>query len=186
MEKKYQRGKIYKIVDVGYNKCYIGSTAENCLSSRMSRHRYDYKIYKQTLQKKMRCFDIFDEYGVENCKIELIEHYPCNSIEELRKREGYFIQNAECVNRCVAGRTKNEWHYDNKEHCNKKSNTHYYNNREQRLRQEKERRELNKGTINAKKKVSHLCECGVSYTNSHKARHKQTQRHQHYINSLQD
>ena len=28
MENKYQNSKIYKIVDVGYNKCYIGSTVE--------------------------------------------------------------------------------------------------------------------------------------------------------------
>jgi len=86
MENKYKRGKIYKIIDVGYNKCYIGSTAEKTLSNRMSRHRYDYKIYKQTLNEKMTCFDIFDEYGIENCKIELIENYPFNNIEELRKR----------------------------------------------------------------------------------------------------
>ena len=39
---KYQNGKIYKIVDVGYNKCYIGSTCE-ALSQRMARHRSNYK-----------------------------------------------------------------------------------------------------------------------------------------------
>ena len=56
MENKYKRGKIYKIVDVGYNKCYIGSTAEKTLSNRMSRHRYDYKIYKQTLNEENDVF----------------------------------------------------------------------------------------------------------------------------------
>ena len=35
MENKYQRGKIYKIVDIGCTKCYIGSTIET-LSNRMS------------------------------------------------------------------------------------------------------------------------------------------------------
>ena len=25
---KYQNGKIYKITDIGYSKCYIGSTCE--------------------------------------------------------------------------------------------------------------------------------------------------------------
>ena len=43
---KYQNGKIYKIVDVGYNKCYIGSTCE-ALSQRMARHRSNYKRYLQ-------------------------------------------------------------------------------------------------------------------------------------------
>ena len=35
---KYQNGKIYKITDIAYNKCYIGSTTEG-LSLRMARHR---------------------------------------------------------------------------------------------------------------------------------------------------
>ena len=41
---RYENGKIYKITDVGYNKCYIGSTCEN-LSKRMERHRKQYKEY---------------------------------------------------------------------------------------------------------------------------------------------
>ena len=83
----------------------------------------------------------------------------------------FFIQTVECVNRCVAGRTKNEWNFDNKECYKKKAIENYYKNREQRSKQQKEHRELNKETVNAQKKISHLCECGVSYTNNHKARH---------------
>ena len=37
-------GNIYKIVVVGYNLSYLGSTREK-LSKRMERHRADYKIY---------------------------------------------------------------------------------------------------------------------------------------------
>ena len=47
---KYQNGKIYKITDVGYNKCYIGSTTEG-LSTRMARHRAS---FKQFLMVKVR------------------------------------------------------------------------------------------------------------------------------------
>jgi hypothetical protein len=32
------------------------------------------------------------KYGIENCKIELVEAYPCENKEELRKREGYWIK----------------------------------------------------------------------------------------------
>ena len=41
---RYENGKIYKIVDTGYNKCYVGSTCES-LSQRMARHRKDYARY---------------------------------------------------------------------------------------------------------------------------------------------
>ena len=37
-------GQIYKIVDIGQTKMYIGSTTEP-LSKRMERHRSDYKQY---------------------------------------------------------------------------------------------------------------------------------------------
>ena len=69
---KYHNGKIYKIVDVGYNKCYVGSTTEK-LSMRMVRHRSDYKRYKNGKINKITSFDLFDTYGIENCKIELVE-----------------------------------------------------------------------------------------------------------------
>ena len=107
---RYENGKIYKIVDVGYNKCYIGSTCES-LSQRMARHRACYNLYLKDKAKQpaMTSFSIFDEYGVENCKIELIEKYECNNKEELLKREGSHIKENECVNRCLAGRTKIEY-----------------------------------------------------------------------------
>ena len=68
---KYHNGKIYKITDIGYNKCYIGSTCEE-LSQRMARHRIKYKCFLNgSIQDKTRSFDLFNEYGIENCKIEL-------------------------------------------------------------------------------------------------------------------
>ena len=40
-----------------------------------------------------------EEYGLDNCKIELIEKFPCSNIEELRRREGYYIKEFDCVKR---------------------------------------------------------------------------------------
>ena len=65
---KYQNGKVYKIVDIGYNKFYIGSTCEE-LSRRMSHHRAKFKRFLNgSKETYMRSYDIFNEYGVENCK----------------------------------------------------------------------------------------------------------------------
>lgn len=107
---RYENGKIYKISDVGYNKCYIGSTCES-LSQRLARHRACYNLFlkNKAKQPKMKSFELFDEYGVENCKIELIEHWGCDTKEELLKREGHHIKENDCVNRCLAGRTKIEY-----------------------------------------------------------------------------
>ena len=63
----------------------------------------------------MKKIDIFNEFGIENCKIELIENYPCQSKEELFKREGGHIKATECVNRQIASRTQQEWKLDKPE-----------------------------------------------------------------------
>ena len=49
-------------------------------------------------------FEMFDEYGVDNCKIELIENTPFNSKEEHMKIEGQHIECNDCINKKVAGR----------------------------------------------------------------------------------
>jgi len=112
-QNKYQNAKIYKIVDIGYNKCYIGSTCEE-LSQRMARHRLKYKSFLSGNYSRVSSFDLFNEYGVENCKVELIEYYKCDTLQELRRKEGEHMKNTECVNKNVAGRTVKEYHEDNK------------------------------------------------------------------------
>ena len=62
---RYEHGQIYKIVDAGFNVCYIGSTTEP-LSKRMGRHRKYYKAYLETGKVDTRVRLIFDKYGVEN------------------------------------------------------------------------------------------------------------------------
>ena len=69
---RYSKGKIYKVVNIGYNKMYIGSTVES-LSKRMERRRSKYKEYLRGDGDNTRVYWLFDEFGVENCRIELID-----------------------------------------------------------------------------------------------------------------
>ena len=73
------------------------------LSKRMERHRADYIIYLGGKKHFTTVYKIFNEYGKENCKLDLVANYPCHSKQELLKREGFQIQTTEGVNRCVAG-----------------------------------------------------------------------------------
>jgi hypothetical protein len=100
----YQKGKIYKIYSyINPEKCYIGSTCQT-LEKRFNSHKYP-----QQLRSKTSLWILFEEYGIENCCIELIENYACNNLYELLRREGYYIQKLDCVNKIVAGRTKEEY-----------------------------------------------------------------------------
>jgi hypothetical protein len=112
---KYEGGKIYKIVDSGNNKVYYGSTI-NKLNSRFKKHVKAYEYWKAgELKTKTSSFIIFDEFGVDNCMIELVLEYPCNSRTELTHKEGDYIRRNHCVNKLIAGRTNKQYRADNKE-----------------------------------------------------------------------
>ena len=213
---RYENGKMYKITDIGYNKCYIGSTCEQ-LSKRMSRHRKDYNDYlneKDFNKHHTTSTLIFEEYGLDNVKIELIENYPCNSKGELLKREGHYIQTIDCVNRCIAGRDKlayNKERYEhNKETILQKNKEYREQNQEQIKEMKKAYREANQDKIKEKKKKYRednierlkekgrqyyldnkkkwneiiVCECGSSITRGCLNKHLNTTKHKTLIQEL--
>lgn len=88
----YELGKIYTIRSSETVGVYIGSTCQS-LAVRFGGHKAHYKRNNSITSRH-----IFD-YGVENAYIELLENYPCNSKEELHKREGEHIRMMEnCIN----------------------------------------------------------------------------------------
>ena len=112
---RYQKGKIYQIVDNGYNMFYIGSTCCE-LSARLAQHRMHYKQFnKMQRTTRFTVYNIFDKYGAENCKIELIENFPCEHRAELLKREGFYTRSMECVNKQIPDRTREEYCATHKE-----------------------------------------------------------------------
>ena len=114
----YENGKIYKIVgDDG--STYYGSTSCS-LKDRMRKHLYDKgtSAYKKIISQM--------EY-----EIILVENYPCESKKELELREGWYIRENPCVNRCIAGRTTKEYYADHREKILKIREVYYVENREE-------------------------------------------------------
>ena len=173
---RYENGKIYKIVDVGYEKMYIGSTTEP-LSKRMERHRSKYKEYLRGEGDNTRVYWLFDEFGVENCKIELIENYSCNSREELERQEGKHQKNNDCINKIIAGRTRKERYNDKPEYYLAQQNNYYKLHPEHKKEKGKKQYQEKKHILLEK----HLCGCGKHYTFQHKKRHEQTKKHQDWL-----
>jgi hypothetical protein len=151
----YKNGRIYKLTDVNYTKCYIGSTTQP-LCKRFYHHKAGFKSWKNGIGRKSTSYDIFEEFGVENCFIELIESFPCSSKEELIKREGYFIKNTTCVNKIIMGRTPDQYRVDCKEKikeyrdANKDKMKEYRDANKDKM---KEYRQDNKDKIKLQKKI---------------------------------
>lgn len=80
----YKNGKIYKVqFDDGH--FYIGSTAGE-LRRRLFQHRIN-KTDKASI-----CSKHIQKVGKNTCRIVLIEDYPCDSKEHLRRKEDEHIQ----------------------------------------------------------------------------------------------
>ena len=129
----YQNGKIYKLWSPQGEEIYIGSTTQS-LAKRKALHK----------QMKNKCCSklLFEKY--DDVRIELIEKYPCENKMVLNKREGHHIRNNECINRRIAGRTKKEYHEDNKEKIKEYEKEWYEDNKGKRKEQMKEYYEDNK------------------------------------------
>ena len=56
-----------------------------------------------------------NELGVDNFYIELIENFPCENVELLRKREGELIRELGTLNSRIERRTSKEWREENKD-----------------------------------------------------------------------
>ena len=128
----YSKGQIYKIWDKGFTKCYIGSTTRT-LSRRMSGHKSNYKAYLKSDKCFVSVFDLFDEFGVENCKIVWEEDYPCNNKKELEARECQYQKENECINRVLASRDYKQYYIDKKKDILPKQHIRYKNKKEQIL-----------------------------------------------------
>lgn len=148
---KYQNAKIYKIVSPHHTLCYYGSTIVR-LSDRLSGHK---TALKTGLNHSS---GILLKLG--DCKIILVETFPCNTKEELLAREQYYIENNECINKRYA-------QVINPLERRKSKDRLYYTKNHDQL-------------CETKRKVVE-CECGVNYTYTNTARHLKTMKHLKYL-----
>lgn len=97
----YSESKIFKIVSKNCETdlCYVGCTTKKYLSQRLSALKASYLVWKRTNKNFDEVYSFFDEYGVENCKIELLEFFPCDSKIELDRKTNEYIKVLNCVNK---------------------------------------------------------------------------------------
>ena len=171
----YSEGKIYKIIAETTEDFlpYVGSSTQK-LSKRMSQHRDNYKLFLEGKDRiRSKACDLFQKFGVKNCRIVLIENFPCKTIEELVCRERYWYDNIKNCNAQKPQRTIEEIVNYSKEYCAKnqekiseKKKIHYQANKEQLIKYQKEKIE---------------CVCGAIICKGGKAQHERSQKHISFI-----
>ena len=128
----YSNGKIYKIEPINGEDgdVYIGSTTKKYLSQRMTAHRTDYKRFLNEKGANVRSFKLFEKYGIENCKIILLELVNANTKDELLAREAHYIKSVACVNKMVPLQTSKEYREANRDLINEKNIQAYTANKD--------------------------------------------------------
>jgi hypothetical protein len=155
--------RIYKLTSQQTPKIYIGSTKLS-LNTRFILHKTKFK-------NQVKYITANEILQYPDCSIELIEE--CNMTkDELKRREGDYIKQHDCVNKNIAGRNLKQYYLDNVEKYKENSlkfrteNPEYYN----------KYYHVNKGRFNTKI----TCECGGSYCAFTKSNHFKTQRHTNF------
>ena len=157
----YSNTKIYKIWSTQGPMIYVGSTTKEYLSQRMDTHRGQYKHWKSGKTTKITTsFKLFDEYGFENCMIELLEAKSCSDNHEKIQLEAKHIRELDCVNKVIPGRTRADYRKDNKDKIKEYQDTNKDRiqeyreaNKEKIQEQRKGFREANKDKIKAADKA---------------------------------
>jgi len=190
MAKDYQQAKIYCIKVNTDNEYlpYVGSSCKRLLSQRMNQHRDDYKKWKNGKYGFLSSFTLFEKYGVQNCYIELIESFPCNTSDELRKKEREHIEKQKCVNivkkpfRTIEEEIiyKKNWNKNNNSYVEKYQKEH----KEEITEYKSNYYQKNKEEISEKGKETYECPCGSICRKVAKARHERSIKHQKYLTTI--
>ena len=181
-------GKIYKLV--GYGLTYYGST-KSTLGVRKSGHKQSYKTHMSGKGNYLSSHDILGKGN--DWDIELVEEV--EDLANLLDREGFYINNNECVNIQTSiltveerkayksqwakdNRTKiNEKYQENKTKINEKRRVHMSGEgmKLKKKEQDAKYRTENKAKIDAKKKAKLPCPtCSKLITASNLKRHMKT------------
>jgi hypothetical protein len=179
---RYENAKIYKIVDNTNGDIYVGSTCKK-LCQRIAQHRQDYKRYLKGKFGKLTSFKILENNDYSIVLIENVEN--CKSKEELLKRERFYIESLNCVNKTIPKRTNHEYYLDNKEKVKEYQEANKTKIKEYMKTYNIKYNEVNKETIREKKQKDCMCQiCHCTYKLTHKSDHEKTKKHQNNLKQL--
>lgn len=151
-------------------ECDINMTKKDIL------RREGYHIKDQDFCVNMQIAGRTDkEYREDN--YEKIKKRMRKYAEDNKERIGKYQKKYREDNKEDLSNYRKEYQIKNKEYLNEVSRKYREDNRQKILKKEKEYREKNKEVRYEKAKEKIMCECGMEYRRSHKARHMKTKRH---------
>ena len=198
MDSRYNKGKIYRLVNSVDNEVYVGSTCGS-----LPKRLYDHKSMGKK-KSSIRVYAHLNAIGWASVSIVLVEEYVCENKMQLERRERHWIEVLKpTLNTYVPTRTVQEWTQANKEHVQQQHKAWYENNKERVLVKAKVRRDgLDKGELRdyhknyyqqnkeaIKERVYSrgsqkvVCECGCEVRLDKLQRHKTSDKHKNRMDA---
>ena len=198
----YKLGRIYKVITRESNDIYIGSTF-NELRHRFIMHK---RCYNNSLKDRgVSIRHLFNNYGINNCKIVLIKEYVVVDKRHLEVYEALWIckLNKYCVNQNIpfgfssikSFRKKYyKQYYNDKRETRLEYQKEYNKNKEYKIKEyqkkyQKEHKDnikeyliKNKNKIKERMKHKIECECGSIIRKDSLSRHYTSKKHQNFLN----
>jgi hypothetical protein len=158
-ETDYSKGIIYQIKCNLTGKIYYGSTCD--LDTRIGEHISQHKNHPGRYSSS---------YVIEggDYEVSVVELFPCETQSQLETRESFYIKKNECVNVQIPGRTKQEWHIEN---------------RDRMLDLMATRRENKSDEIKEYANTKVMCGCGEMVSRTNMSRHVKTKKHIEFTSS---
>jgi hypothetical protein len=207
-------GNVYKIIadNDETQMVYIGSTLQKQLSARMKNHRDDYTAYKKgTKPNFTSSFILFDEFGIQNCKIVLLQSYEVSSKDELRAKEQEWIDKIPNCNKYKAFLTEeqkkeyrlnydNQYAIDNREKIAERHKVYAEKHKEEIATYQEQYRADNHEKLLADKKADYqknkekylasqaekvICICGLTLSRGNLPAHERSQQHLDFVNGVE-
>ena len=143
-------GRVYKIITTQGNECYIGSTF-NTTRNRFTQHKSDYKKWKNNKSGFVKSYELFEKYGIENCRMILIKEYDVCDKKHLEIYETLWINKLKSINEIIpfsiSKLSRKKYYKDNKEKILIKSKQYREEHKEELSLYFKNYREENKEKI---------------------------------------
>jgi hypothetical protein len=197
----FNKTVMYKIVcrDINIEDCYVGHTTH--FKSRKNQHKTCCNNFNSKKSEYPLYQFIRKNGGWENWDMIEIEKYPCEDVNEARKRERYWIETfTSSLNTYIPSRTELEYREENRdkltlrskqyrkdnlEICRKRERDYSNANKEKKSEYKKEWYDAKKEQILLKISTKYTCACGACLCIGGKSRHERTRDHISFIQSQQ-
>jgi hypothetical protein len=181
----YAKTLIYKIVcnDLNITECYVGHTTD--FVCRKKSHK-THCINEKDINHNLKIYKIIrDNGGWENYSMIEIEKFPCQDVQEAKKKEREWFEKLNSIlNTIYPQRNKEEYLIANKDKIAIYMKEYANKNKDEIAIYKKKYAEKNKDEIKERRSKSFVCECGKESNYCHKARHLKTKVHIDYLNTL--